>query len=196
MTYVTYTASGPFNPGGPPGISSTFLNNVEAFLATLWSDSAMTSDHAGGLTVVGLIIGSGLLNLAPKSSVVKNGSTSGTMVVREFFTGSASLKLAVVDYQNYRNAAASANTIALSAAFTKWAVMATGDTPGTQVLASASPVTIGAITSLGSTGAGTLTNTTKFAAASIGFFSGAFDSVSEPGSNASAHTGQVFILGV
>lgn len=61
MSYTTYTSTGSFNPGGPPGISSAFLNAVETFLAAGWFDSSITSNHSGVLTVLGLVL-NGVLN--------------------------------------------------------------------------------------------------------------------------------------
>jgi hypothetical protein len=56
---MAYTRSGPFTNGGAPGISATFLNNVENFLVSLGTstvntaatDTHVSSDGSGDVTV-------------------------------------------------------------------------------------------------------------------------------------------------
>jgi len=54
----TYTATGPFANGGAPGIQSSFLNNIETFLAG-YSDSHISVDGNGKLTVVNVALAVG-----------------------------------------------------------------------------------------------------------------------------------------
>ncbi len=65
MTFTPYSNTGPFtNNVVPPGISATFLNNIENFLDQIDSsavaDSNVTANGSGALTAVSLTLsGSG-----------------------------------------------------------------------------------------------------------------------------------------
>lgn len=196
MSYVTYTQTGPFNPGGPPGISSAFLNNVEAFLAALWSDSAITSNHAGILTVAGLVTGSNLLQLGRVTAAV-NGSTSGTLTLYEFMVGTTSLKIAGCFFNGYKNAG-SALSLPLNAPFTVGAFLAANiGGNGLQLWNSGSQLTtsIGVLTALAS-GGGSISTVNNLPQNSIGNCKSAFDTIKEPGGNSSTATGFGFFVGI
>lgn len=66
MSYTTYTATGPFTDGSSPGLSAAYNNAIENFLALLWSDSLITSDHAGGLTVIKTVFTQGSIRRIAK----------------------------------------------------------------------------------------------------------------------------------
>jgi hypothetical protein len=91
MAFSNYGNTGPFtNNTVPPGISATFLNNVENFLDQIISsavaDSHITADGAGNETAVSLTVtaaGTGL-------TVQHNALISGTLSV----TGAATLNAA------------------------------------------------------------------------------------------------------
>jgi hypothetical protein len=56
MAFVTYANTGPFVNNSAPGISATFLNNVESFLdeivSSIVNDTNYTTDGAGNMTGV------------------------------------------------------------------------------------------------------------------------------------------------
>lgn len=118
---MVYTPSGPFTPGGAPGISSSFLNNVEAFLASV--NSAATDGNisaAGGfLTMLGL-------NVNP-AAVVVNGTTGGTATLYQVLSGS--VKLAFLAFSNYQNNTSTQQTISLPTPFNGQAYIFTGASP-------------------------------------------------------------------
>lgn len=190
-----YVKTGPFISGAAPGIDAGFLNNVENFLVTVNSAAtdASISASAGVLSPLGLIVGSSLTQLTPHNTV-KNGSTSGTMTVSEYFVGSSSLKIVLVSYNNYKNAG-SANNVALNAAFTSGAQLWAGFIQGTAFKLSGSTQGISVITALGNNSDGSSTTVTKINAHSLGQI-GAFDTISEGGANAATRSGQLFIVGI
>ena len=47
----SYPLTGPFSNGSSPGISATFLNNLETYLAYA-ADSNITADGSGNLSIV------------------------------------------------------------------------------------------------------------------------------------------------
>ncbi len=91
MTFTAYSNSGPFtNNVVPPGISSTFLNNIENFLDQIDSsavaDANITANGSGALTAVSLTLsgsGTGL-------TVQHNATITGTLTQ----TGAASFNAA------------------------------------------------------------------------------------------------------
>jgi len=187
LTYSTYTATGPFADGSSPGISAALLNAVETFLSSGWFNSAITSNHSG-------VLRASLLQLYDKSQQL-SGSTSGTMTLHEYFAGASGyLKICCLRYSNYRNAAASANTITLNTSYNTACYMIGDSIQGTQFLSSGSPITLKAFTTLGGTSDGTGTSTTTLHQYSIA--QGApFSAVSEPGSNGSALSGSIIMIG-
>jgi hypothetical protein len=199
MTYNIYTKTGPFTNGSAPGINKAFLDALETFCAAGWFDSAITSNQSGILTLAGLVVGSSLIKL-PGTITTLNGSTSGTMRTVECFIGPDSstsnyLRLTLLRYSNYRNAAASNNDITLTAPFTTFAWIVGGAIQGTQFLSGGSAITLKAITTLGGTSDGTGTSTTTLHQYSIAE-AGAFTVIREPGSNGSAITGNMAIIGM
>lgn len=191
---MSYTKVGPFTDNSTtPPVSASFLNGVENWLAGTISDTNVSSS-SGIITAVGLVLGSSLLKLNTHSTV-KNGSTSGTMTVFEFFASGSALKFVIVYYNNYKNTAASANTVSLQAPFTGLAYVWSGNCQGTNLTSSGAAVNINCVTGLGSTSDGTATTTSKLNAYSQGQVSGSFDSIKEPGSNSATRTGSIYIFG-
>src|SRR6266568_7326885 len=80
MTFTPYSNTGPFtNNVVPPGISATFLNNIENFLdqidSSVVADSNVTANGSGALTAVSLTVtgsGTGL-------TVNHNATITGTL---------------------------------------------------------------------------------------------------------------------
>ncbi len=71
---MAYTIFGPFVNGSSPGISSSFLNPLETFVASINSaatDANITADGTGMETLKWLKVN--------PTAVVQNGSTSGSM---------------------------------------------------------------------------------------------------------------------
>jgi len=192
MSYVTYTSTGPFNPGGAPGISATFLNAIEAFLSAGWFDSSITSNHSGVMTSLGQIVNG---PISPSASPVTplSGSTSGTATLYQPFQGT--FKLVFVVLANFRNGGGSAQTIALPTPFTAAFYIASGDINSMQMMSSASAQSINIITALASAG-GAASGSTTFGSYSLGACNHAADTLSFNGSNASTHTGVLMIAGI
>lgn len=191
-----YTQYGPFTDNSAPGISASFLNPLETFLLAINSagyDSFVSSDGSGNVTLNGLRVGGGLTTLAPITTV-KNGSTSGTMTVYEFLTGT-SLKIVLVRFGNYKNAAASANNVTLNTPFSLFAHIHSGNAQGLNYVLSGSNISLSAFTTLGGSSDGSATTVTKMNAYSIVETFAGFDTISEPGSNAATRTGNVTIVG-
>lgn len=71
-----YSATGPFTNGTSPGISATFLNNVETFLGYA-ADTNITTDGSGNLTVASTTFTHGTLTRIAFgfSAVVTTGTT-------------------------------------------------------------------------------------------------------------------------
>jgi len=60
-----YSNTGPFTTNAAPGISATFLNNIENFLDSIMSasyDSHVSSDGSGNVTVVSLKLATGTIH--------------------------------------------------------------------------------------------------------------------------------------
>jgi hypothetical protein len=73
-----YSATGPFTNGTSPGISATFLNNVETFLGYA-ADTNITTDGSGNLTVASIAFTHGTLTrIAYGFSAVTTGGTTIT----------------------------------------------------------------------------------------------------------------------
>jgi hypothetical protein len=67
---VSYTAYGPFNNGSAPGISSAFLNALEAYLTTInnaATDANISSDGSGDLTIAKMLLATGSVNRIAKA---------------------------------------------------------------------------------------------------------------------------------
>src|SRR6266568_3183567 len=82
MTFTAYSNTGPFtNNVVPPGISSTFLNNVENFLDQIDSsavaDANVTANGSGALTAVSLTV----TNSGTGLTVNHNALVSGNMTI-------------------------------------------------------------------------------------------------------------------
>jgi hypothetical protein len=191
---MSYTPFGPWTNGGPPGISAAFLTALESFLVLI--NSAATDSNvsasSGIVTAKGLATGTSLMNLATHNTV-KNGSTSGTMTVSEFFTGGTSLKITLVNFNNYKNAG-SANSVVLNAAYTNGGQIIAGFTQGLSFVSGGSTQGISVITALGNSSDGSSTTVSTIFSHSIGQV-GPYDTIKENGGNAVARSGQVVLIG-
>ena len=86
---MSYTATGPFVNGSSPGISSQFLNNVEAALVALnsaASDPVISSDGAGNETVTS--VSANKMQLSGAGAFF--GLLAGTLSRIAFFNGTGS----------------------------------------------------------------------------------------------------------
>ena len=73
-----YSLTGPFTNGTSPGISATFLNNVETFLAYA-ADTNITTDGSGNLTVASVALTHGTVTrIAFGFSAITTGGTTVT----------------------------------------------------------------------------------------------------------------------
>lgn len=194
---TAYVQHGVYTNGAAPGLDASLFNDIETALLLLnkaITDTAFTSDGAGTITAVGLVLGSGLLKFASHTTV-KNGSTSGTMTVYEVTAAGSAMKYVFINYNGYRSAAVANNDVTLGAPFSQRAHIVSGNCMGTQLIASGSLTNLSAITTLGSTGDGSATTTTKINSFSILETFGGFDTIREPGGNGSARTGNITIIG-
>lgn len=116
-----YTPLGPFTPGGAPGISSSFLNNVESYLQSI--NSAATdgsiSSAAGILTVLGLQVN--------PTVVTVSGTTAGSATLYQVLSGT--IKLVFLAFSNYQNNTSTQQTIAIPTPFNGQAFVFTGASP-------------------------------------------------------------------
>jgi hypothetical protein len=176
------------------GISASFLNNIENFLVLI--NSAATDSNvsaaSGIVTAKGLATGTSLMNLAVHNTV-KNGSTSGTMTVGEFFVGGTSLKITLINFSNYKNAG-SANNVVLNAPYTSGGQIFSGFTQGLSFLNGGSTQGISVITALGNSSDGSSTTVSTIFSHSIGQV-GPYDTIKEGGGNTVARSGQVVLIG-
>ena len=189
-----YSKTGPFISGAAPGIDAGFLNAVENFLVTVNSaatDASITAS-SGVLSPLGLLVGSSLTQLTPHTTT-KNGSTSGVMTVSEYFVGSTSLKIVIVDFNNYKNAG-SANNVTLNTPFSTGGQLWSGFIQGLSFKSGGSAQGISVITTLGSNIDGSSTTVTKINAHSLGQV-GPFDTISEGGGNAATRSGKLTAIG-
>jgi hypothetical protein len=146
------------------------------------------------LTVVGLVVGASLISLPPHSTAF-NGPDSGTFTVKEYFTGSTSLKIIICDVNNYKNSG-SAHNFTLNQAFTRGFIVATLGGKGLSFLVSNVAQNISAMTALGGGSSGSSTTVTTLQNYSIGVCNAAVDSIQEPGGNAGASTGLSILVGI
>lgn len=175
MSYVTYTKVGPFRDNGAPGIDHNFLNGLETMLAAGWFDSAITSNGAGVMTLLGLIASGAIKPNAAATST--NGNTAGTVKLWQPFQGE--FKLAMLFFSGFRNAGANQDLV-LPTPFTNGGFFAIGNIvnptdatgSGISFLASAAAISINEYSSAGSVSAGT-----NAKAMNIGFIPAAFDTI-------------------
>lgn len=67
---MPYTQYGPFVNGSAPGISSSFLNQLESFLVTInnaATDANISSDGSGNMTIAKLLLATGSVNRIAKA---------------------------------------------------------------------------------------------------------------------------------
>lgn len=190
---ITFSAGTTIQPGD---VNTNFSNLNSGGVSN--DSGTITTNGSGIMTLVGLIAGVSLIQ-SPGKVTQLSGSTSGSMRVVEHFVGpdgttSNYLRLFEVRYSGYKNAAASANQITLNGPITTFALVFAGNITATQLIASGSPINMNAITSLGSTSAGSATSTSTLNAYSIAECS-AFSAIKEPGSMSSTITGNMVVIG-
>jgi len=196
MTLVTYTSSGPWTNNAPPGVSAAVLTAIEAFLTAGWFDSQITSNGSGVETVVGMVVGSGLLSLSTPHTQTISGSTSGTLAVNEYMTGTG-LKIIICYFNNYQNSGG-AQQITLNSAFTVGCLAFNMGGNGLNLTISGTSQTINVWTALGngaSSGSTTTATGNNLLKWSAGNCMAAINGIKEPGSNSTAATGLFLIIG-
>lgn len=197
MSYVTYTSVGPFSNANPPGLNASFFNGIETFLSAGWFDSQITSNGSGIQTMVGAIIGSGLLSLSIPHTQTLNGSTSGTLTINEYMTGTG-LKIILCYFNNYKNAGA-AQSVTLNTAFSSGLVAFNFGGNGLNFTISGTTQTVNVWTALGngaSAGSSTPATSDNLQKWSMGSCMAAVTGIREPGSNSTAATGFMVIIGI
>lgn len=130
-----YTKTGPFVNNSQPGISATFLNNVENQLVAINSaatDAHISADGTGLLTTLGLNV-----NATPTTI---NGATAGSITLYQPFRG-PSFKVVIMRLTGFRNNGGHTQGIVLPSAFTGRCKVWAGDMPSTGVQFQKSGVT-------------------------------------------------------
>lgn len=169
MTSFTYTKTGPFNNNSAPGISASFVNNVENELAALnnaATDTNITSDTNG-------VFAARALNVSPVAVSV-SGTVSGFATAVMYFTGT--IKRVLVWFQGYKSA--SAQSLTLPVAFTGTSLWTVTELQGGKIeaLASGSAQTFSIQTAI-AVGGGSQTAQAFINSWSTGLCRSAFDTV-------------------
>ncbi len=164
---MVYTPTGPFSNGLAPGLSSTFFNNIEAWIAIV--------DNSPG--------------------TVLNGSTAGTATLYQPFQGV--FKLVIVKEIGFRNGGGSTQTLAIPTPFTATVLCFTGGTGPFQLLGGGSARTMQQITGLNAGADNSVSSQTTIrqnwwcheASLSV-------DTISFTSGDSSTHNGQIVLLGI
>jgi|SRR5580765_1761993 len=152
----------------------------------------ITTSGTGILTVIGLVTGTSLANLAAKIQTV-NGDTSGSMSILETFTGS--LKVVILEQSNYKHAG-SAQLVTLNTAFTFMSLIFNLGCGGIVQATSGSANSNNQIQWGTGTSAGTTNTNAQIPGVAAGYSFGGFTQVGSNGGYSSAHTGISLYLGV
>ncbi len=186
---MAYTIFGPFVNGSSPGISSSFLNPLETFVASINSaatDANITADGTGMETLKWLKVN--------PTAVVQNGSTSGSMTLYQPLRGT--VKLAVIVFANFRNNGGSTQGVTLPTAFTGRSKIWTGDLPSTGISFQASGVSqsVAVVITLAAAG-GTSSNVTVLNGKSQGEILSGWDTMIVPTGGTGVTDGVIVVLG-
>lgn len=187
---MSYSKTGPFVNSSAPGISATFLNNVETELAAINSaatDSHITSDNTGLMTLPGL-------NVNP-TAVTLTGSTAGSITLYQPFRGPV-FKVAIMRLTGFRNNGGHTQGIVLPSAFTGRSKVWFGDLPSTGVSFQKSGVTVGVatVTAMGASG-GTASNVNVLFGRGFGEILGAWDTMIVPTGGTGVTDGVILVVG-
>ncbi|SRR6266699_610960 len=166
---MVYTPTGPFNPGGAPGMSAAYGNNLENWIK-------------------------GIDNLTP---ITLNGSTSGTAKLYQFLQGNSTngWKFTLVLFSNFRNGGGSLQTIALPQAYSTGCQWGTGNSPPGSLTSSGAAQSLNIITGL-SAGGGSITVQTQWVSYAFGESMAAWDTLSFNSGQATARTGIAWFSGI
>ncbi len=143
-------------------------------------------DSSGNFTTLGYA------NVDPPAPPVLNGSTSGTLTIYEVFRG-ANFKIVRAAFNNFRNGGASTQQLALPTAFVSGVMFWSGDIPGVNFMSGGIVHNSQTLTALAA-GGGTTAANSIFANDSFGR-TDLCDTIRVTASNASAHTGDIFMVG-
>lgn len=162
------------------------VNKAEIFAdgAVSFDAANITSDGTGKLTLSALnVVG---------NPVTINGRASGTATLIEAFYGT--FKLVLVSFNNFKNGGA-AQTLALPTPFTLHCAFMTNASPILNLLVSGTAQSVAVVTGVSGSG-DTTTSQTAINSSQLGSVVAAIDTVSDPGSSSSAHTGSILLWGV
>ena len=184
---MAYSKTGPFTNVGAPGISASFLNNIENFLVTV--NSAATDSHFTSS-------GNGIFNalgLAVSPTAVSVSGTSGTASLYQFWSGT--VKGALVYWSNFANT--SAQNLTLPTAFASIGYFLVGETQnGTVTFTSSGTGVVCSVQNTIASAGGTQSPMTNLKGGSQGHTRGGFNVVQlllNGGVNA---TGMVVVIGI
>lgn len=163
------------------------------FLKTQASGNPLQLGQAGDITEILGALAVDQAIQANLTGVVLNGSTSGTATLYQFFQGT--YKLCIVLFNNFRNGSAPAQSIALPVAFVSGFKFYAGNITPTQFLHSSVAQNLGIITTLAAAG-GSVTIQTTLNKYSFGDNFNPVDTISFPGSQATAFTGYLQFEGI
>lgn len=187
---MTYSKTGPFVNASAPGISATFLNNVENTLTAINSaatDSHVTSDGTGLVTLPGLNVNA--------TAVTINGATAGSITLYQPMRGPV-FKVVIMRLTGFRNNGGHTQGIVLPSAFTGRSKVWFGDLPSTGVSFQKSGVTVGVatVTAMSATG-GTVSNVNTLFGRGFGEILGAWDTMIIPTGGSAVTDGVILVVG-
>lgn len=193
MSFTTYANTGPFNNNALPALTATFFNNIEVFLDQIKSsavaDVNISADGSGNLTVGGKI-------LANMGGTQVNGSVGGNVLFLTPCWGGG-LKIVMADVNAWNST--SPATFVFPAGNMGWGFFICGPLTGTMNVTlqnGASLQNVKHLTALGATNAsGTDSGQTAFNGDNIGTFAGIAADRLVVGSNTSAATFTLVIIG-
>lgn len=185
---MPYTRFGDFVNGTPPPINSTFLNAVEAELAsinTLAEDPNISADGNGAATLLKLAVNPG--------STVLNGATAGTATLYQPLNGV--LKVVLCYLAGFQNNSGAAQTIAIPTPFLTSFRWWTGDINPLTFVGSSTNRTADIVTALAAAG-GSIGSQTTVNSHSFGNVNAGVDTISFNASEANPHTGLILMVGI
>lgn len=166
-----YTPTGPWTNNAAPGITATFLGNVESWIQQTEGDSG---------------------------AVVVSGTTAGNATLYQFFQGS--LKGLLLMFNGYRNSTATEQTILLPVAITTYALYIAGAVPQCHIYSGGSVVggsPVHTVTSLpAGTGAGGTTNNATYNGLQFGEIPAAFTALGLGSSQSFTFTAGLLMFGI
>ena len=166
-----YNPTGPFNNNAAPGLSNTFFNNLEAYIA--WAEG----DASAQVTVTG--------------------TTAGSATCYQFIQGA--FKAFFLYYNGYRNSTATEQLLALPVGFTAYCLWFAGAIPQTHLFTGSTQVlnSVKVVTTISNGGsAGGVTQESLFQGYAMGDSGAAFDHIGLGTSQGQTFTAGLLAFGI